>query len=82
MITVTPTGAAPMARCPSTRTTPCADAGQCVRAKLKLEVGRPSQDFSVEHRPGGRCMYFAQAVSGYVAPAVEHRLHDTPKGLS
>lgn len=69
-------------RCPSTRTVPCGVADDCARARAD-STGRMTQDFSIEPRGVGGCVYhltigqFRQA-----AASPGPRVHEPVRGLS
>lgn len=70
------------ARCPSTRTVPCSVAHDCARA-LVDGVGRYSQDFSIEARPGGKCGYHLPANQHQPAsPTAGPKVHAPVKGIT
>lgn len=70
-----------VARCPSTRQKPCAQAETCARA-LAPAQGRDTYDFSTAGRDWrGACMSFLpvqRAAAGQGAA----RVHDAPPGLA
>lgn len=72
--------AAGSARCPETRTKPCARAHECARGTEPHAIGRPANDYSAEPRVMGRCGWFVAiqyAAPGQTAPTV----HDAPGWL-
>ena len=72
-----PTGAA---RCPDTRTVPCARASECARAVEPHAIGRQVNDFSTEPRGVNGCGWFIAIAYGQPAAAAP-RIHDAPRGL-
>lgn len=70
------------ARCPDTRTVPCARASECARAVEPHAIGRQVNDFSTEPRLiGVGCGWFV-AIQ-YADPAqAQTRVHEAPRGLA
>lgn len=70
------------ARCPSTRTVPCARADECARGVEPHAKGREVNDFSIEPRPpGSSCGWFMPIKYAGQAATSQPRVHDAPKGL-
>jgi len=69
------------ARCPDTRTVPCARASECARAVEPHAIGRQVNDFSTEPRLiGVGCGWFVAIVyADDVKPAP--KVHDAPGWL-
>ena len=69
------------ARCPDTRTQPCARATECARGVEPHAKGREVNDFSIEPRsPGAPCGWFMEI--RYADPAQpKARTHDAPGWL-
>lgn len=68
------------ARCPDTRTVPCARADECARGVEPHAIGRQVNDFSTEPRGVNGCGWFIAIAYGQPAAAAP-RIHDAPRGL-
>ena len=68
------------ARCPDTRTVPCARASECARAVEPHAIGRQVNDFSTEPRGLNGCGWCIAIAYGQPAAAAP-RIHDAPRGL-
>jgi hypothetical protein len=77
-----PTAPLPLnvARCPSTRQKPCAQADTCARALAPMQ-GRDTYDFSAGTRDHkGACLSFI-AVQRLGPSAPQPKVHEAPEGL-
>lgn len=71
-----------VARCPSTRTQHCAQAGGCAKA-LVDGAGRAVEDYSTNARgPNGACLHFADAaLCRKPAETIKIKVHESPDGF-